>query len=116
MREKYETLKLNDLRDIAKKRGIKGATSMKKAELIDLMCELDEKEAAEKEAAQKPAPKAAAKPAEKAVSEDKPAKPAKKKKIVVMAGNAAQTSAPALPGVLYSGITTPSSALHLTTI
>ena len=44
MREKYETLKLNDLRDIAKKRGIKGATAMKKSEIIDLMCELDEKE------------------------------------------------------------------------
>ena len=44
LREKYETLKLNDLRDIAKKRGIKGATAMKKSEIIDLMCELDEKE------------------------------------------------------------------------
>ncbi|SFU82347.1 transcription termination factor Rho [Butyrivibrio sp. M55] len=44
MREKYETLKLNDLRDIAKKRGIKGASAMKKSEIIDLMCELDEKE------------------------------------------------------------------------
>ncbi len=44
MREKYETLKLNDLRDIAKKRGIKGVAAMKKAEIIDLMCELDEKE------------------------------------------------------------------------
>ena len=46
MREKYETLKLNDLRDIAKKRGIKGATTLKKSEIIDLMCELDEKEKA----------------------------------------------------------------------
>ena len=46
MRERYETLKLNDLREIAKKRGIKGATGMKKSEIIDLMCELDEKEAA----------------------------------------------------------------------
>ena len=46
MREKYETLKLGDLRDIAKKRGIKGASGMKKSEIIDLMCELDEKEAA----------------------------------------------------------------------
>ncbi|MBO6242808.1 MAG: transcription termination factor Rho [Butyrivibrio sp.] len=44
MREKYETLKLSDLREIAKSRGIKGATSMKKAEIIDLMCEMDEKE------------------------------------------------------------------------
>ncbi|MBO4456870.1 MAG: transcription termination factor Rho [Butyrivibrio sp.] len=44
MREKYETLKLNDLRDIAKKRGIKGVAALKKSEIIDLMCELDEKE------------------------------------------------------------------------
>ncbi|SFQ24409.1 transcription termination factor Rho [Butyrivibrio proteoclasticus] len=43
MREKYETLKLSDLREIAKTRGIKGASSMKKAEIIDLMCEMDEK-------------------------------------------------------------------------
>ncbi|MCR5157190.1 MAG: transcription termination factor Rho [Butyrivibrio sp.] len=90
MREKYETLKLNDLRDIAKKRGIKGATSMKKAEIIDLMCELDEKEAKEKEAA-----KAPAKPAKKSENaEEKPAKPAgRKKKIVVTTGNAAPAPA-----------------------
>ncbi len=90
LREKYETLKLNDLRDIAKKRGIKGATSMKKAEIIDLMCELDEKEAKEKEAA-----KAPAKPAKKSENaEEKPAKPAgRKKKIVVTTGNAAPAPA-----------------------
>ena len=91
LREKYETLKLNDLRDIAKKRGIKGATSMKKAEIIDLMCELDEKEAREKEAA-----KDNAKPAKKRENaEEKPAKPAgRKKKIVVTTGNAAPAPAP----------------------
>ena len=55
MRERYETLKLNDLRDIAKKRGIKGASGLKKSEIIDLMCELDEKEKAEKETAEKSA-------------------------------------------------------------
>ena len=91
MREKYETLKLNDLRDIAKKRGIKGASSMKKSEIIDLMCELDEKEAAREEAAKVPA-----KPAKEAASEDKPAKPAgKKKKIVVTTGNAAPSASSA---------------------
>ena len=52
LRERYETLKLNDLREIAKKRGIKGATGMKKSEIIDLMCELDEKEAAAKSASE----------------------------------------------------------------
>ncbi|WP_034453034.1 transcription termination factor Rho [Butyrivibrio sp. AE2032] len=50
MRERYETLKLNDLRDIAKKRGIKGASGMKKSEIIDLMCEMDEKENAQRQA------------------------------------------------------------------
>ena len=90
MREKYETLKLNDLRDIAKKRGIKGASSMKKSEIIDLMCELDEKEAAAKQA-EAPAPKETA-PAEK------PAKTAgKKKKIVVTTGNAAPAAPAAKP-------------------
>ena len=44
MREKYETLKLNDLREIAKKRGIKGASGMKKSQIIDLMCRMDEEE------------------------------------------------------------------------
>ena len=51
MREKYETLKLNDLREIAKSRGIKSVASLKKAEIIDLMCEMDEKAAKEKEKA-----------------------------------------------------------------
>ena len=46
MREKYETLKLNDLREIAKSRGIKSVASLKKAEIIDLMCEMDEKNVA----------------------------------------------------------------------
>ena len=71
MRERYETLKLNDLRDIAKKRGIKGAGTLKKSEIIDLMCELDEKEAAVKEQA----------PAKEASEEKKPLP--KKKNIVV---------------------------------
>ncbi|WP_026651934.1 transcription termination factor Rho [Butyrivibrio proteoclasticus] len=67
MRERYETLKLADLRDIAKKRGIKGASALKKSEIIDLMCEMDEQEAKSKPAA-----------------EEKP-KPVKKKTIVVKA-------------------------------
>ncbi len=73
MREKYETLKLNDLRDIAKKRGIKGVAAMKKAEIIDLMCELDEAEKKTKEA-QEPAPSEEPKKAQA---------PLKKKTIVV---------------------------------
>lgn len=46
MREKYETLSLTSLKDIAKARGIKRVTGVKKAELIDILCELDEKDKA----------------------------------------------------------------------
>lgn len=44
MREKYETLSLAVLRDIAKTRGIKSPTTLKKSELIDAMAALDEQE------------------------------------------------------------------------
>ncbi len=45
MREKYETLSVAILRDIAKNRGIKGSSTMKKSEVIDAMVALDEEEA-----------------------------------------------------------------------
>lgn len=48
MREKYETLALSDLKAIAKSRGIKGTSSMKKEEVINAMLVLDEKENEEK--------------------------------------------------------------------
>ena len=79
MRERYETLKLNDLREIAKKRGIKGATGMKKSEIIDLMCELDEKEAAAKSATE---------PSKDSGKEEGKASTQKPKKKIVVAGNA----------------------------
>ena len=44
MREKYESLALGDLKEIAKARGMKGISAMKKAELIDVMIQVDEKE------------------------------------------------------------------------
>ena len=44
MREKYESLSLNTLKDLAKARGIKGITGMKKSDLIERMLEEDEKE------------------------------------------------------------------------
>lgn len=47
MREKYESLALSDLREVAKTRGVKGATSLKKADLIDAMLEADEKDKAQ---------------------------------------------------------------------
>lgn len=44
MKEKYESLALADLKGIAKARGLKGTSSMKKAELIELMLAEDEKD------------------------------------------------------------------------
>ena len=46
MREKYESLALAELRAIAKSRGMKGVTTMKKADLIELMLAEDEKDKA----------------------------------------------------------------------
>ena len=48
MREKYESLALTDLKEIAKVRGIKGTSTMKKADIIESMLALDEKEKAAK--------------------------------------------------------------------
>ena len=45
-REKYESLSLSALKDIAKARNIKGISLMKKSELVDAMLALDSKEAA----------------------------------------------------------------------
>ncbi len=44
MREKYESLPLSTLKDLAKVRGLKGISTMKKAELVERMLEEDEKE------------------------------------------------------------------------
>ncbi len=44
MREKYQSLALTDLKEIAKSRGIKGTSSMKKADVIEAMLALDEQE------------------------------------------------------------------------
>ena len=43
MREKYESLALADLKEIAKARGIKGVSTMKKAEVVEAMLEEDER-------------------------------------------------------------------------
>ena len=47
MREKYESLALSELREIAKARGLKGISTLKKAELIAHMLEADEKDKAD---------------------------------------------------------------------
>lgn len=44
MREKYESLSLVVLKDLAKARGIKGVSAMKKGELVDRMLQEDEKD------------------------------------------------------------------------
>lgn len=43
MREKYESLALTDLKEIAKARGIKGVSAMKKSEVVEAMLEEDER-------------------------------------------------------------------------
>lgn len=53
-REQYNTLAVTDLREIAKTRGIKGTSKMVKAQLIDEMLALDEKESAAKTEAAAP--------------------------------------------------------------
>ena len=44
MREKYESLALGDLKAIAKARGIKGTSTMKKEDFVALMVAVDEKD------------------------------------------------------------------------
>ena len=53
MREKYESLPVATLRDLAKARGIKGVSAAKKAEIIELMLQEDEKERKEEKNAVK---------------------------------------------------------------
>lgn len=53
MREKYESLPVATLRDLAKARGIKGVSAAKKAEIIELMLQEDEKEKKEEKSAVK---------------------------------------------------------------
>ena len=64
MREKYESLAVAVLRDLAKSRGITGTSAMKKGDLVEAMLALDEKEQSTK-AAEKPVEKPVEKPAEK---------------------------------------------------
>ena len=44
MREKYESLSLATLKELAKARGLKGVSALRKPELIQRMLEEDEKE------------------------------------------------------------------------
>ncbi len=49
MREKYASLPLTELKAVAKARGIKGISTMKKEEVIEIMLQEDERERKEKE-------------------------------------------------------------------
>ncbi|MBR4754887.1 MAG: transcription termination factor Rho [Lachnospiraceae bacterium] len=66
MREKYESLSAAVLKDLAKARGIKGISGMKKSEVVEAMLAQDEIDKKEKEAAEK---KAAAKEPQKRIGE-----------------------------------------------
>ena len=68
MREKYESLSVTILRDLAKAREIKGASSMKKAELVEAMLAQDE---IDKQKAEKEQPKEKPAKAEKAEKKEK---------------------------------------------
>ncbi|QFJ53623.1 transcription termination factor Rho [Pseudobutyrivibrio xylanivorans] len=72
MREKYESLPVAVLRDLAKARGIKGVSSMKKADLVEAMLAQDEIDAKEKASEQAET--------EKAETAEKPAKAEKVEK------------------------------------
>lgn len=76
MREKYESLALTDLKEIAKSRGIKGTSTMKKAQIVEAMLKEDEKDkAAGKEVAVKSVATSGA-PAKKAESAEEEKFPA----------------------------------------
>ncbi len=57
MREKLQTLPLAELKELAKSQGIKGSSTMRKAELIDALCKAAEQEEIIKTAVAPPVPK-----------------------------------------------------------
>lgn len=48
MKEKYESLSVTVLKDLAKKRGMRGISALKKDQLVEAMLAEDEKERIEK--------------------------------------------------------------------
>ena len=48
MKEKYESLPLSELRQVAKARGLKGISTLRKEQLVERMLQEDEKEKTEK--------------------------------------------------------------------
>ena len=62
MREKLQTLPLTELRELAKSQKIKGGSTMRKAELIEVLCEAAQQEEIIKTAVAPPSPKPQAQP------------------------------------------------------
>lgn len=60
MREKLQTLPLTELKEIAKNRGMKSVTAMRKGELIDALCKLAEQDDIMRTAVAPPVPRPAA--------------------------------------------------------
>lgn len=60
MREKLQTLPLAQLKELAKNKGMKSVTAMRKSELIDALCKLAEQEEIMRTAVAPPTPKPAA--------------------------------------------------------
>lgn len=65
MREKYETLSVAVLRELAKSRGVKNTSTMKKSDIIDVLCTLEESDAPKTET--KSVEKTDSKPAKRSV-------------------------------------------------
>ena len=80
MREKLETLQLPQLKEMAKAQGIKGAATMRKAELINELCKIAERDEILKTAVappqpRTPAPATTATPAASSAQEARPVRP-----------------------------------------
>ncbi len=71
MREKYETLPVSELKALAKHRGITGLTKMKKQDVIEAMCALDDTDAGQQESKQPEAKQPESRQTEAKQSDDK---------------------------------------------
>ncbi len=77
MREKYESMPLVKLRELAKSLGMRGISAMKKGELINLLAAREEEDAAERESKNKPEPEEASPALEKRPAQKKNARAAR---------------------------------------